>query len=506
MMANNNYDFLTNGEPTYWPSDPKKAPDLLDFFVISGITRNNCTIESNADLTSDHTPVIMSLSTTVIKKLPPPKLTTRNTDWTSLQRHLESTVNLNLRMKSPEDIDDAVQHFTRVVQDAAWKSTPQSRQTETTTTDTPLYIRQLIAEKRRARRTWQRSRNAADQHIYNRLSRKLKKVLRDAQNNTFEHYITNLSANDNTLWKATRKLKRPQVHVPPLRKPNGQWARSDKEKADTFASHLADVFKTEPDDEEEEIEDYLNTPCQMSLPIKAFSPKEVKEEISRLNPRKAPGYDLITGQLLQALPKKAIVLLCTIFNAILRLSYFPTTWKYAEIIMVHKPGKPSHDPSSYRPISLLPVTSKVLERLLFKRIYADHELRTILPNHQFGFRKRHSTIHQVHGIVNEISKSLEEKRICHAVFLDISQAFDKIWHRGLLFKLKNSLSQNYYLLLQSYLSNRNFSVKHSDQQSTICPIKSGVPQGSVLGPLLFTIVAAIETVTLKMLEIIWREI
>jgi hypothetical protein len=63
---------------TYWPSDPKKVPDLLDFFVIRGITRNNCTIESNAELTSDHTPVIISLSTTVIKKLPPPKLTTRN--------------------------------------------------------------------------------------------------------------------------------------------------------------------------------------------------------------------------------------------------------------------------------------------------------------------------------------------------------------------------------------------------------------------------------------------
>jgi hypothetical protein len=96
-----------------------------------------------------------------------------------------------------------------------------------------------------------------------------------------------------------------------------------------FASHLTEVFKTEPDDEDEEMEDSLNTPCQMSLPIKALSSKEVKEEINRLIPRKAPGYDLITGQTLKALPKKAIVLLCTIFNAILRLSYFPTTWKYA---------------------------------------------------------------------------------------------------------------------------------------------------------------------------------
>jgi hypothetical protein len=113
-------------------------PDLLDFFVTSGIPRNNVTIESNADLTSDHTPVTISLSTTLIKKLLPPKLTTRNTDWTSLQRHLESNVNLKLQLKSPEDIDEAVQHFTKVVQDAAWKSNPQSRQTEANTMNIPL--------------------------------------------------------------------------------------------------------------------------------------------------------------------------------------------------------------------------------------------------------------------------------------------------------------------------------------------------------------------------------
>jgi hypothetical protein len=117
------------------------------------------------------------------------------------------------------------------------------------------------------------------QHTDNRLSRELKKALRGAQNNTFEHYITNLLANDHTLWKVTQKLKRPQAHVPPVRKPNGQQARADKKKADMFALHLTEVFKTEPD-EDEEMKDFLNTPCQMSLPIKAFSPKEIKEEIN----------------------------------------------------------------------------------------------------------------------------------------------------------------------------------------------------------------------------------
>jgi len=119
--------------------------------------------------------------------------------------------------------------------------------------------------------------------------------------------------------------------------------------------------------------------------------------------------------------------------------------------MIPKPGKPPHEPTSYRPISLLPITSKLFERLFLKRISKEHDLSTLLPSHQFGFRERHSTIHQVHRIVNEIVTSLEEKKYCNTVFLDISQAFDLIWHPGLLYKLKHKLTSNYYLLLKSTL-------------------------------------------------------
>ena len=166
---------------------------------------------------------------------------------------------------------------------------------------------------------------------------------------------------------------------------------------------------------------------------------------------KTTGYDLITGQILKQLPRKTTPLLTLLFNRLLTLSYFLVLWKYAEIIMIPKPGKPPHEPNSYRPISLLPITGKLFERLFLKRISKEHDLSTLLPSHQFGFRERHSTIHQVHRIVNEIVTSLEEKKYCNTVFLDISQAFDLIWHPGLLYKLKHKLTSNYYLLLKSTL-------------------------------------------------------
>jgi len=228
----------------------------------------------------------------------------------------------------------------------------------------------------------------------------------------------------------------------------------------------------------------------MSPPIRAITPAEVRAELTRLNIRKAPGYDLISGQILKRLPRRTVALLTVIFNLMLKLSYFPILWKYAEIIMIPKPGKPPHEPTSYRPISLLPITSKLFERLLLKRINEEHDPSTLLPSHQFGFHERHSTIHQVHRIVNEIATSLEEKKYCNAVFLDISQAFDRMWHPGLLFKLKRILTSNYYLLLKSYLEDRNIAVRHKNILSDHHPIEAGVPQGSVLGPLLFLIFTA----------------
>ena len=96
-MRCNNYDYISNGVPTYWPTDLRKLPDLLDFFVSHGLPTNNYLIHSNFDLSSDHTPVTVSLSTAAINKPLPPTLTTRNTDWNTFQHYLQENTKLNMR-------------------------------------------------------------------------------------------------------------------------------------------------------------------------------------------------------------------------------------------------------------------------------------------------------------------------------------------------------------------------------------------------------------------------
>jgi hypothetical protein len=165
--------------------------------------------------------------------------------------------------------------------------------------------------------------------------------------------------------------------------------------------------------------------------------------------------------------------------------------------MIAKDGKPAEEVQSYRPISLLPILSKALEKLILKRLQPTLELYDLIPNHQFGFRKQHATIEQIHRAVSQINSDFEGKRYCSAAFLDISQAFDKVWHTGLIYKLKLSLPHRFYTLLRSYLTNRTFLVKHEEEQTTLFPIQAGVPQGSVLGPLLYTLYTADQPTTLQ---------
>jgi hypothetical protein len=115
------------------------------------------------------------------------------------------------------------------------------------------------------------------------------------------------------------------------------------------------------------------------------------------------------------------------YNAILRHKYWPHKQKLTEVILIPKLGKDPKEVKSYRPISLLPIITKLLEKLILRRIDPDFTS----SDHQFGFRPAHSTTQQCHRITHTILKALNNKEYCTSVFLDVSQAFDRVWHPGL---------------------------------------------------------------------------
>jgi hypothetical protein len=162
--------------------------------------------------------------------------------------------------------------------------------------------------------------------------------------------------------------------------------------------------------------------------------------------------------MLKELPKE-LVNPTYIFNAILRLEYLPKSLKTAQIIVITKLGKNPMDVSSYRPISLLPTISKLLEKLILKNINKDLSPQDWIQNHQFGFRQADSTVQQCHRITDIINKAMENKHYGRNAFLDVSQAFNKVWHPGLLFKIKRILPSSYFNLPKSYLNKRQFETK-----------------------------------------------
>lgn len=487
LLQESNYQYLSTGEPTYWPSDPNKVPDLLDFYITKGISTNFMDVESSVELSSDHTPVIATISTTIIKVPPRPSLYNHKTNWSRFRELICENLQTNISLKTAQEIDEATEVFITTVQKCAWAATPKITNKIRNDINIPNEILEMVKQKRKARARWQRTRNPVDKNIFNRLTNKLKNKLKQNREQTYQYYLSNLSKTEHTIWKVTKKDKKPQITKSPIKNNHNEWVRSDQEKADTFAQHLEQVFTPHSNIPDTDIDRFLNMPLQMSLPIKKVTFSEVKNEIELLNKKKAPGYDLINGKVLVELPAVGIQYLRMLFNSIMRTKHWPIQLKFAQIILIPKPGKPLQEVTSYRPISLLPQISKVLEKLLLKRLEDQNILQEILPDHQFGFRRRHSTIQQCQRIVTIINQAFNFKEYCPAVYLDVQQAFDRVWHPGLLFKIKMNMPSEYYLLLKSYLTERHFQVKFGNEYSNIYSINSGVPQGSVLGPLLYTL-------------------
>lgn len=495
-ILDNNFKTLSTGKPTYWPTDPAKIPDLLDFFVYSGIPQTAFDIRACDDLSSDHTPVLLNYRANAIKVQTNKPLISSKTNIQYFQEWIDTHINLKICLKSGNDIDDAVEKFVRLIHEAAFQSSPVQVTANAPKLQASLEIRNLIKSKRRLRKVWQRTRLTQDKRNFNRAVQFLQKRLRDMKNEGIGRYLTQLSPSNNNefnLFKSTKYLKRPQKRSVPIKKDDGSWCRTDSEIAMAYKEFLEETFTPFSlcnTDDYQKTSDFLEVPCQMCLPIKPFTFSEITTEIKKLNVKKSPGFDQIDGKTMKYLPRKGIVFLTTLFNSIMRLSYFPSQWKHAKIIMVRKPNKPENLLSSYRPISLLPVFSKVFERLFQKRMLPIIENLNIIPDHQFGFRHKHGTPEQCHRVVEVIRESLEKKLYCCSTFLDVKQAFDRVWHKGLLFKLKTLLPTPYYLLFKSYLHERSFYVSVNGDESDIGSIKSGVPQGSVMGPVLYTIYTA----------------
>ena len=303
----------------------------------------------------------------------------------------------------------------------------------------------------------------------------------------------NMEKDSNKLWKLAKSLNDEETKSTPILIEDNQTLLTGKKAANCLIEsyeqnsnvHIPKNRKAEVHNELKKNHNEINSPDYMKKP---FTLDEMEAAKAALKLKRSPGPDKITNEMLLHLGPKANSKLLQIFNNSWKTGNIPQSWREATMIPILKKGKNKKDVNSYRPISLLSCTGKLLERMVNTRLTWHLENNNIYANEQAGFRQNLSTEDQITYIAQKIEDGFQKKEHTLTVWIDMEKAFDKVWKDGLRLKLrKTGVCENMYRWISQYLNNRKARVHVDGDFSKKKVLREGVPQGGVLSPTLFLI-------------------
>ena len=342
--------------------------------------------------------------------------------------------------------------------------------------------KRLSQRKKRAYRRAKQTNMNSDWERFRVLRKKAKKEYKSAYNSHVNDAI--MSDNPKRFYSYIKNKKQDSIGVSTL-KVDKNLVIDDVKKADILNKQYCSVF-SEPDGRIPEI---ASPPIDTTMKDFDISTEGITKLLMSIKSFKATGPDGIKAKFLLEFAKELSPALAMIFNASLNQGEVPREWKHAFIVPAYKGnGKSRSDPESYRPISLTSIVCKTMEHILYSKIMAHLTDNDILSEFQHGFREKRSCETQLLLTVDDFANNLNQGGQTDSVLLDFSKAFDKVDHQKLCHKLDHyGIRGRHLIWIQSFLSDRTQQVIVNGKSSPSSVVKSGVPQGTVLGPLLFLI-------------------
>ena len=345
-------------------------------------------------------------------------------------------------------------------------------------------ILRLVRKKRRLWRTYKLTASRSDMEAYKKTEKETSKKIRNAKRKLERDLVRDVDKHNRKFTKYVKSKTKSKTTIGPLITKEKKILTEGKEMAEELNKFFASVFTIEdmqnlPDPEPELVGHQMST-------IKV-SEQDIQRKIRKLRKDAASGPDMLSPRLLQQLENSFLRPLSIIFNMSLESGTVPTAWKTATVTPIFKKGTKG-DPGNYRPVSLTSVPCKILESIIKDKIM-DHLLENnLISDSQHGFMPGRSCATNLVEFMDFVTESVDEGESVDIFYLDFAKAFDKVPRQRLLRKLRaKGVEPGAVTWIEDWLTGRTQCVQIQGEKSGECSVESGVPQGTVLGPCLFSV-------------------